>query len=197
MAHRPRPFTREETTVFLAFADDVMSRPPARPYIERNDGRGRLVLRFALPLALLRTEDCGRRGVHAWQLTQARSAVLSAMAGQMCDQLRGPDGRIATQISSCPNGRGVLPVWPAPLTGRPHVRCVRFSAVAPDHSSGWQKTALDCLLQPRTHAGRKTAALGVLADDRAALLAVRDWWEPAPRGQGGALLEVWSGEEAP
>ena len=191
MAARPRPFTREEVSAFLAFADDVLAAPPARPYIERHDGRGRRVLRFALPLAMVRTEDCGRRGARAWQLTQARSAVLATMAGQMCDQLRGPGGRIAMQLRYCPNGRGVLPVWPAPLTGRPQVRAVRFSSVAPDHSSGWQKMALDCLLQPRMHAGRRTAALGVLADDRPALLEVREWWEPAPRGQGGCLVEVW------
>jgi hypothetical protein len=191
-----RPFTREEVSAFLAQADAILAAPPARPWIERHPGRGRLGLRFALPLAMVQTEDCGRRRAQAWQLTRARSAVLATMASQMCDQLRGPDGRIATQLRSCPNGRGVLPVWPAPLTGRPQVRCVRFSAVAPDHSSGWQKTALDCLLQPRTHAGRRTAALGVLADDRPSLLEVRDWWEAAPKGQGGALIEVWSGTEA-
>ena len=189
------PFSRAEVAAFLARADAILAAPPARSWIERYPGRGRLVLRFALPLAMVRTEDCGRRGAHAWQLAKSRSAVLATMAGQMCDQLRGPDGRIATQLRSCPNGRGVLPVWPSPLTGRPQVRAVRLSSVAPDHSSGWQKMALDCLLLPRMHAGRRTAALGVLADDRPALLEVRDWWEPAPKGQGGALVEVFDGTE--
>ena len=189
------PFTPAEAAAFLAFADSVLAQPPAHPWIERHPGRGRLVLRFALPLDLLRTEDCGRRFARVWRITRQRSAVLAAMAGQMCDQLRSADGSTIARLGWCKHGRGVIPTWPEPLPGRPMVRAIRFSSVAPDACSGWQKLGIDCLLMPRIHAGHQTAALGVLRDDRPAVLEVREWHEEAPRGGGGCVIEVWSGEE--
>jgi hypothetical protein len=36
----------------------------------------------------------------------------------------------------------------------------------------------------------------VIRDDRPSALEVRAWWERVKRGEGFALLEIWSGEEA-
>lgn len=184
-----RPFTRDEASAFLAMADATLSSPPRWPWVERHAGKGERVLRFALPLALVPTEDCGRRNAAPWKYARARTSVLATMAGQLVAQATARGLR----IGCCADGRAIRPTWWRPLTGRPMVRAIRFSSVAPDAGSGWQKVAIDCLLLPRVHAGKRTAALGVLIDDRPSLLEVREWCEYAPRGAGGALVEVWSG----
>ena len=33
--------------------------------------------------------------------------------------------------------------------------------------------------------------LGILVDDRPAACELRWWWEPTPKGHGGALVEVF------
>jgi len=193
-----RPFTRAEATAFLAFADSVLALPPSRPWIERHPGRGRVVLRFALTLAMAAPQNRSRHA-QGWQMARERSSVLSAMAGQLAWQVtvRGPDGVFAVpmQLGWCKHGRGIIPTWPAPLTGRPMVRAIRFSSVAPDPTAAWHKCAIDCLRVPRQRAGKLVPGLGVLVDDRPALLELREWHEPAPKGQGGAIIEVWTGEE--
>lgn len=187
-----RPFTRPEVASFLAFADGVLSAPPAKPWIERYPGRGRLVLRFCLPLAMAAPQNRSRHA-EGWQRARERSSVLAAMAGQMTDQLKGPDGSIQRPMPWCPNGKAIVPMYFAPLPGRPMVRAIRFSSVAPDATAAWHKVAIDCLRVPRTRAGKTVPGLGVLVDDRPAMLELREWWEPARKGEGGALVEVWSG----
>lgn len=186
------PFSRAEVAAFLARADAILAAPPARPWIERHPGRGRLVLRFALPLALAAPQNRSRHA-QGWQMAEQRKAVLSTLAGQMMGQFARDPSMITAPLNYCRNGKGLLPVWPSPLSARPQVRAVRFSSVAPDCTAAWHKTTVDCLLPPKTRAGKVVPGLGILADDRPALLEVRDWWEAAPKGQGGALVEVFDG----
>lgn len=72
-----------------------------------------------------------------------------------------------------------------PLAGRPRVRCTRFSSVEPDRDSAWTKVPLDRLT------GRK-GGLGFLRDDRPSACDVVAWWEPAKRGEGCVLVEVYA-----
>jgi hypothetical protein len=83
------------------------------------------------------------------------------------------------------NGGRVLE---APLPGRPMVRCVRFSSVEPDKFSDWAKIPVDRLCCGKNR-------LRYLRDDRPSDAEIIQWWEPAPRGAGFCLIEVWSGED--
>jgi hypothetical protein len=193
-------FTRSEVAAFLARADATLAEPPRWPWVERHPGRGRLVLRFALPLALVPTANVGVRHRQPWALARERSSVLATMAGQMAWQVtnRGPDGvfSVRTQLGWCRHGRGIVPTWPSPLPGRPQLRAVRFSSRDPDATAAWWKTGGDCLLPPRTaRTGRVVAGLGVLVGDDPARLETRSWGEYAAPGEGFALLEIWSGQE--
>lgn len=187
-----RPFSREEAASFLAFADEVLSRPPARPWIERHEGRGELILRFALPLALAAPQNRSRHA-QGWQLARERSAVLAAMAGQLVQQHAGADGVCRSPLAWCRDGRAVRPMLRTPLPGRPQVRAVRFSSVFADDLANWAKVPIDVLRVPRMRAGRVVPGLGVITDDRPSALEVRAWCEGAPPGMGGVLLEAWTG----
>ncbi len=205
MTAPPRPFTREEVARFLAFADETLAKPPARPWIERTEGRGVRLFRFVLPLAMTRGANDAIRHRAGWALAKERSSVLAAMAGQMCDQLRDARGRLPDHMRYCPNGRGLTPVYPEALAGRPHLRCVRFSSVPTDDTAAWWKTVGDVLLEPqeaRVVVSKKTGArrmvkavagLGMLRGDDPSRLLTSAWWEPAARGCGVALVEVWDG----
>jgi hypothetical protein len=186
----PRPFTREERAAFLARADAVLSEPPRWPWVERHEGRGRRVLRFALPLELVPTANVGVRHRQPWALAKERSAVLSAMAGQLAEQAR----TAGVRLGFVTDGKSIRPTWPAPIGPRPLLRAIRFSSRDPDPTAAWWKTAGDCLLMPRTtRTGRVVAGLNVLVGDDPARLETRAWGEYAPPGQGGALIEVWTG----
>jgi hypothetical protein len=196
------PLTRTQVAEFLAFADATLAAPPAKPWIERWPGRGRLVLRFALPLEMAPTANVGVRHRAVWALAKDRSSCLATMAGQMASQWT----RGMAPMGWCANGRGMIPTWPAPLTGRPMVRAIRFSSVAPDGTAGFSKLPVDCLRVPRPVRKRRAGelvfgapkmvpGLGVLLDDRPALLELRESWEPAPRGEGFAMIEVFTGTE--
>ena len=76
-----------------------------------------------------------------------------------------------------------------PLPGRPMVRAIRFSATEPDAYSDWAKIPIDRLCV-------RNKGLGFLRDDRPKDLNLFQWWEPAPRGEGFAYIEVWTGSES-
>jgi hypothetical protein len=82
-----------------------------------------------------------------------------------------------------------------PLPGRPQLRAIRFSSTHSDDTSAWWKEPVDVLLPPRMRRGKRIDGIGVLADDRPSLLETRSWWEKVKRGQGFALLELWSGTQ--
>jgi hypothetical protein len=74
-----------------------------------------------------------------------------------------------------------------PLPGRPMIRAIRFSSTESDEDNGWTKVPVDRLTG-------KHGGLNFIADDRPSKLELVRWWEPAPRGQGFAYFELWSGE---
>ena len=96
---------------------------------------------------------------------------------------------------------------PRPLPGRPLVRCLRLSSVEPDEHSAWSKVPVDRLCvgkrkRPKAvpeavwaqiEAKAGPVGLGWLRDDSPADIALVTWWEPAPRGEGCVLVEVWTG----
>lgn len=195
------PFTLPQVAAFLAFADSVLAAPPAKPWIERHPGRGRIVLRFALPLGMVRGANEEVRHRAGWALAKDRSNLLSCISAQLVWQLKSADG-----LRLVRNGRGVIWAFVQPLMGRPMLRCVRFSSRPVDDTAAWWKTVGDVLLpaeparvvtSKKTGRQRPVAAvpgLGVLRADGPDALVTRAWYEPAPRGQGGALVEVWTGE---
>lgn len=70
------------------------------------------------------------------------------------------------------------------LDGRPWARAVRFSSVEPDRDNGWTKLPVDRLTP-------KHGGLGLIADDRPKAFELHSWWEPAPKGAGFALLDLY------
>jgi hypothetical protein len=159
----------------LARADAILSRPPARTHIERVRPAGGLVCRFALPLDLLRPQNRTRHA-QPWMQAKVKKALFLRMLVQL--------GGLARDV---------------PLRGRPLVRCVRFSSVEPDAYNDGFKAAIDvlCAIPPRTTvaklAGKRAPKrLNVIADDKPTATRVVQWWEPAPRGKGFGLIEVWT-----
>ena len=158
----------------LAQADATLSRPPARPHIERVKPAGALVCRFALPLDLCQPQNRTRHA-QPWALGKLKTTLYLSMLIQNGGRARS-----------------------SPLHGRPLVRCVRFSSVEPDAFNDGFKAAIDvlCAIPPMTRAAiagrRNPKRLNVILDDRPTCARVVQWWEPAPRGKGFALIEVWT-----
>ena len=146
-------------------ADEALSRPPAEPWIERAPPRGSLVARFVLPLELCKPVNRTRHAIN-WIHAKRKRAVRQMMAVQYFAQ-HGDDTK-------------------KPLPGRPLIRDVRFSSTPPDACANWAKDAIDALTS--RHRG-----LGYLRDDGQRYCDQRQWWEPAPKGRGCVLVEVWTG----
>jgi len=167
-AKRKRPrWTLENFSVpeALALADEILDAPPAKPWIERVEPRGALVARFALPLQLCSTNS-SRHGMQ-WAHQAQKNKVFRLMA------LQWPVGRPT-------------------LTGRPLVRCIRFSSAKADALHDGFKIPVDCLCAPTLHRAKRR--LGIIRDDNPELADVRQWWEPSAQGRGFGLIEVWTGE---
>lgn len=105
----------------LAQARETLSRPPARPFIERHAGVGRSVAAFVLPLGLCPTLNAFAE-MPSWARKRIKNDALALM-------LRQHGGYRAD----------------APLPGRPMVLAVRFSSREPDRDSAWTKVPLDRL----------------------------------------------------
>jgi len=158
---------RFEPREAVARATAILSLPPAKPWIERPAPLGRLEAVFALPLAYCKPQNrTNHRAPWAYQRDRMNVAVL------MGYQQRP---------------------WREPLAGRPMIRCVRFSSVAPDAYSDSFKMAIDVLCV-RTE--RAPMRLGIVRDDKPKDAIVKQWWEPAKKGEGFCYIEVWSGEAA-
>lgn len=135
---------------------------------------GECAAEFFFPLALLKPRDRLRKEL-AWQAKHDRDAVLRWMA------LQRSYGVFAHRDS-------------LPLTGcRPLVRCIRYSSTEPDSTAGWGKVAVDCLQPGGLRRGRPYSGLGIIRSDSPRETDVVEWWEPAPRGKGFCVVEVWKG----
>jgi hypothetical protein len=152
------------TAEALELADDVLSRPPAKPHIVRPVLRGERVFRFALPLELCKTTNLTRQ-THIWEAARRKRAAWERIQVQWFQ-------------AGCPKG---------PLPGRPQVICLRLSTREPDTYSDWAKVAVDMLCPPR---GTARHGLGLLEDDRPSLVEVVQYWEPGPRSGGACIVEV-------
>lgn len=168
----PREIDR---TACLGFADAALAKPPARPHIERPEPKGERVARFVVPLELCRPGN-PRGYAKPWMHERVKKALWL---------------RMLVQVGGKP--------WDAPLGGRPHVRCIRFSSVEPDAFADSFKAAVDILCSTSSKGAKRRVAgkreprrLNIIADDRPALVKQTQHWEPAPRGQGFALIEVWT-----
>jgi len=151
----------------LSRALQQLARPP-HPRSERVESRGALVARFVLRLDHCRAPSNRMQVKQPWQYAQHKEAVWKWMRAQYEQR-------------------------DTPLPGRPLVRCIRFSVVAPDRLTQWSKVPVDKLCAPRKRADRTITGLNFLTDDRPECADVVQWWEPAKRGEGCVLLEVWTG----
>ncbi len=107
----------------MAMAADVLSRPPAKAHIVRTVGRGRLVRRFALPLALCPTTNATRHAPKG-QNARTKADITTVWLVQTKGQTRRE-----------------------PLPGRPQILCIRFSSREPDAYSDGFKMAIDRLMR--------------------------------------------------
>lgn len=174
---RPKPFDR----VFAGRqALQILSEPPALPWIERPRELGALVARFVISLTLCPTTNATRRKPD-WFYVKQRKELFDAMVPGFIESRR---------------------IRGKALPGRPQVFATRFSPNAPDACSDWAKSAIDRLILPlyefRTNKhGRKTYVdckrFGLIVDDAPAKAEVRQWWEPCPRGAGCVLIQVRTG----
>lgn len=163
-----RPPPRFSIADCMAFASAALLVPPARPHIVRAAPVGKAIWQCVLPL-----EFCPPINVFkdqpVWMRTKNRRRcrqMMLAQHGIHCQEvLRRTE----------------------PLPGRPMVRAIRFSSVECDAHNGWTKIPIDRLTG-------KHGGLGFLVDDRPTCVDLHPWWEPAPRGRGFCLIEVWSGE---
>ena len=163
----------------------TLAAPPAHERVQRRAPDGELVARWLLPLDMAPGVNSlnGRTG---WQKGAARSRCIKEMLRQV---------------------GGVRPA--APLSGRPHVRVVRFSSVEPDGDNAFSKLPLDALLvdKPKRPKGMpeviwhqvrptlKPKKLCYLVDDSPKHIDLFVGWEPAPPGKGCVLVEVWTGRQ--
>lgn len=153
------------------------------------DKRGELIAQFFLPLTLAQPRNRSRGLRQKWQWASDRKNVFDAM-----------QNGIMWHKSNAP----------IPLPGRPVICCIRYSSTSPDSTSGWSKVPVDCL-QPggvrittstvtapdgKTHKIQREKpfkGLGIIASDSPQHAEVYEWWEPAKRGEGFCVIEVWSG----
>lgn len=148
-------------------AESALSRPPPIERIERPIPEGYRVASFIIPISLLPTSN--QTGRIAGSMPWARTKLKNNLFQVMWAQCRRFD---------------------QPLKGRPQVHCVRFSSSEPDAYSDWAKLAID-ILCARTE--KRPKRLNIIVDDRPACVEVRQWWEPAPRGEGFAMISVYEG----
>ena len=174
---RGNPPPTLDTMELLRWTDSALAAPlpPKYAWIARPEPPGRLVARFVLPLSICRNRNAAT--VPGWQKAKDRQAILDALKAQLRIQARWRTLAL-------------------PLPGRPHIRAVRFSSVEADPSSDGAKVPIDCLCPMRERAGRTIVGLGLIAGDRGSQVTRDEHWEPAPRGKGCLLLEIWDGSEA-
>jgi hypothetical protein len=152
----------------LRYAQEVLSRPPALPYLRRPEPRGELVARFAVPTELCPPGNATRHG-KGFKLGDIKETLWSMLAIQN----RGPRR---------------LP----PLEGRPQVLCMRLSAVESDPYCDWAKFPVDMLCAPTLRI--RNHRLNLIAGDRLKEADTWQWWEPSPKARECVYIEVRTGE---
>lgn len=189
----PRPKRRRGPVEFsipdaLRRADETFEGPPPRGQMPRVQGRGQLVQRFVLPLALCPTTNT----LISMLKTRAKPGrrFFSPAA-----QARALEEKVFRMMFVQSRVRAV------PLPGRPLVRIVRFSSVEPDEGADGMKLCRDLLRMPKppewdARRGRPTTGrkgFGFLVDDAQVYVETVRWWEYAPPGKGFGYLDIWTG----
>jgi hypothetical protein len=172
---------------YLDRAAARLALPPAYARIQRHPGRGTLVAAFVLPLELAAPANASRHA-SGWTMAAVRSVVLEVITKQLRSAF---DGELRAFLN---DRRKVAMRALSPLPGRPQLRAVRFSSVEPDATAAWWKVPVDVLLPARQRRGATVEGIGLLRDDRPAVLETCAWWEPAPPSEGFVVIEIWSGE---
>lgn len=84
-------------------------------------------------------------------------------------------------------------LWARPLSGRPLVRCIRFTPRATDEDASFTKVPLDVLTTGVRGGGPHH--LGVIQDDNREAIETRTWWEPSPTNMQFVYLDISGGRE--
>lgn len=153
-----------------------MASPPPLSRIKRPPPVGALVARFVLPLELCQAQNRTARAAMSANAVNGRSWRVGELKAEVAKMM----------------GHQVRPGRREPLPGRPFVRCIRFSTIEPDTYADWAKMAVDVLCKPTSRAPRR---LGFLRDDRPKDAEVSQHWEPARKGEGFVLIQVFTGED--
>ena len=163
----------------------------SRPLPIRTPARGELVAQFFLPLDLAKPRNRTRGTRFAWMAKKERDDVYNEMSRQYVFE-----------------NAVKLEEFEPPVSGRPLVRCIRYSTTEPDSTAGWAKVPVDCLQPGGTRLVTKTKkvkgekvkykvlteyeGLDIISSDSPKHTDVVEWWEPAKRGKGFAVIEVWA-----
>ena len=123
MKKQQEPFDRQKC---IMFAEQALSRPPVREFCDRSDPVGTRVVRFAIPLEMLKTQN-STRGNQVWSVAKNRKELHALMTAQLFNQ------------------RGCVGFSFQALKGRPLVRAIRFSSSQPDRGNNGFKMAIDRL----------------------------------------------------
>ncbi len=135
--------------------------------VERYELRGPVHLRAVLPIELCPTMNELLR-LHFGAKTSIQAKALKAIFTQnRCKQ------------------------WAKPITGRPLVRCIRFTTRPTDGDASWTKVPLDVLTTGIRGGGPHH--LGVIEDDNREAIEDRAWWEPSVPNMQFVYLDVSGG----
>jgi hypothetical protein len=102
----------------LMYADKTLSCE-SLGYTERTDGKGRLLYRFVVPLAVAKPTNAARHA-QGWMLAKCKKRAYQLMSLQTTN--------------------------PQLLGGRPFIRCIRFSSVECDAYANHGKIPVDVLM---------------------------------------------------
>ena len=173
----PKPF---DWRLCLELAEQTLSAPPARDFIDRPEFLPTCVFRVVLPADLcLEANQMMRRGFAKAGFAHASN---KKKLWKKLDDMAQPWMRYRRH-------------WPTQLeSGRPQVLAVKFSSHPNDEGSNPAKKAIDMLTVPKTDP--KTGMpqkhrLGVIVDDRRSTVDQHHWWEFLPsKHRAFVLIEV-------
>jgi hypothetical protein len=130
--------------------------------VERIESKTRVYV-FFLPLALCQRQD-------------AKLKVYGYLAAKMKREVTGCLRMQCRPRTEC-------------LSGRPTVRCIRFSSVEPDAFADWAKLPVDCLCAPNKKSPNR---LNIIKDDAPKYAEILQIWRKTKPGKGFCVLEVYS-----
>ena len=147
---------------------EIQIRAQSYPYgpDDSPSGPGELLAFFYLPTELCKRQN-EKFGAERWQAKSDRVKCFRYMLPQLAR------------------------IYSAPATGRPLVRCTRYSSVEPDKFSDWAKVPVDCLCRKTERAKHR---LGIIYDDAPKHAEIEQLWRKAKPGESFVLIEVWGNQ---